>query len=572
MHVGTRKVVRRTLLAAAMISQGGCYSGHTGNEGEGADGEEGEDESGDDGLGPDDGAIDEFCEEEVIPGRISRFVRLTHRQYDNTVADLLAVTEGPGSTFIPDPAIGGFSNNAEQLRVNDPLARDYRRAAEELAASLAADTPRLMSIVPCDPTAATCASDFIAEFGAKAFRRPLTADEQAMLEGVFANGAGLYDGAGDFEAGVAMVVEGVLQSPSFLYRSELSVPSGDAEVVALDGYEIASRLSYMLWNTMPDDELRAAAASGDLDTAEGIEAQARRMLADAKAVDPIEDFHDQWLGLDEYEGITKDAGAFPEFNADTATSMRNETLAFVQKVILEDEGSFADLMTSPEAWVDSNLAPIYEVEDPGPAGAWVILDSTQRSGLLTQAGFLASHAYPGETSPIHRGVFIQRQVLCATIPDPPGDVDLDLPPADAELVTTRQRVENHTSPQACTGCHTMINEPGFAFEGYDAVGRIRDMDNGAPVDSTGTLQTAEGNLTFTNGVDLSQQLANHPLAQRCYLDQWFRYASARTVANEDTCTLGGLHESLSENGYDIKELLVSLTQTVSFRYRNAEGE
>jgi len=571
-HVGTRKVVRWTVLAAAVVSLGGCYSGRQGNEGEGADGGEGGDESGDDGLGPDDGAIDEFCEDEVIPGRISRFVRLTHRQYDNTVADLLGVTQGPGSTFIPDPAIGGFSNNAEQLRVNDPLARDYRRAAEQLSADLVADTSRLMSIVPCDPTAATCASDFVADFGAKAFRRPLTADEQAMLEGVFANGAGLYDGTGDFEAGVAMVVEGVLQSPSFLYRSELTAPSGDADVVALDGYEIASRLSYMLWNSMPDDELRAAAASGELDSAEGVEAQARRMLADAKAADPIADFHDQWLGLEEYEGLTKDPVSFPDFSPETAASMRQETLAFVQKVALEDEGSFADLMTSNEAWVDSNLASIYGVADPGPAGAWMTLDASERSGLLTQAGFLASHAYPGETSPIHRGVFIQRQLLCASIPDPPGDVDLDLPPADGELITTRQRVEHHTSPQACTGCHTMINEPGFAFENYDAVGRLRDMDNGAPVDSSGTLQTAEGDLNFANGVDLSQQLAEHPLAQRCYLDQWFRYASARTVANEDICTLGGLHDSLSENGYDIKELLVSLTQTVSFRYRNAEGE
>lgn len=551
-------------LGLAVITTG-CYRGHGDFEG-GA----GEDPDGDE-VGP-DGAVDEFCDEETMPSATSRFVRLSHRQYDNTVTDLLGVVEPPGDTFIGDPAVAGFTNNAEQLRVNDPLARDYRRAAENLAADLLTDLPRLRSLVPCDPDAAGCASEFIADFGRRAYRRPLDEAEQAQLEGVFAGGAGLYESGTDFEQGVAMVVEAVLQSPSFLYRSELSEPEGEGDLVALDGYEIAGRLSYMLWNTMPDAALFEAAASGELDTAEGIEAHARRMLEDERAADPIEDFHRQWLHMEKYGGLTKDPERYPEFVEGITDSMEAETLAFTRRVLLEGEGTFAALMTSTESYVGSDLAEIYGISVSGDGPQWVTLDASTRSGLLTQPGFLASNAYFGGSSPIHRGVFIQRQVLCTEIPDPPGDVDLELPPAEGELVTTRDRVAHHTSADACVGCHQLINEPGYAFEGYDAIGRVRTEDNGAPIDSTGSIQTPEGTLSFTDGVDLAHQLAQSPTAQRCYLTQWFRYASARSETEADACALDGLHQSLLDSDYDLREMLVGLTQTVSFRYRSAQGE
>lgn len=554
---------RAVLVLGLCVAMGGCYRGQA----DLADG--GEDTA--DG-GEDDGVVDMFCDEEVLPAQTSRFVRLTHRQYDNTVVALLGVTEPPGSTFIADPAIAGFTNNADQLRVNDPLARDYRRAAEDIAAELVADTPRLMSLVPCDPAASGCVSEFIAQFGQQAYRRPLDEAQQAQLESIFSGGAGLYETGTDFEQGVAMVVEAVLQSPAFLYRSELSQPAEGGSLVALDGYEVATRLSYMLWNSTPDAALMAAAQAGELDTPEGVETHARRLLEDPRAADPIEDFHRQWLDMSAYGGLTKDPDQFPEFVEGMADSMAAETLAFAQRVILEGEGTYAALMTSTETYVDPSLASIYGVEVPGGEPQWVTLDESERAGLLTQAGFLASHAYFNGTSPIHRGVFIQRRVLCNEIPDPPGDADLDLPPPDGELVTTRERVEHHTSADACIGCHQMINEPGFAFEGYDAIGRVRTEDNGAPIDSSGSLVTPQGELTFSDGVDLAHQLAAEPQAQRCYLTQWFRYANARHEAEADSCTLDGLHEQLLDSDYDIREMLVGLTQTAGFRYRNASGE
>jgi hypothetical protein len=253
--------------------------------------------------------------------------------------------------------------------------------------------------------------------------------------------------------------------------------------------------------------------------------------------------------------------------------MRDETLSFVRTVILDGPGTYADLMTSTSTFVDADLAAIYGL--PGSFGGELEpaeLDPARRAGLLTHPGFLAANAYFAETSPIHRGVFVQRQILCTEIPDPPGDADLELPPPDMELRTTRERVESHTSAEYCAGCHTLINEPGFAFEGYDAIGRERTEDNGVTVNTAGTMVAGSQMIAFTDAVDMIHQIADTEVAQQCYLTQWFRYASAREEANDDECTLEGLHEALLESDYDVKELLVALTQTVSFRYRNVEGE
>jgi hypothetical protein len=217
--------------------------------------------------------------------------------------------------------------------------------------------------------------------------------------------------------------------------------------------------------------------------------------------------------------------------------MAAETMEFFRRTILEQQGSYADLMTSRTTYVDATLASIYGIEgDFGDTLTPVELDPATRSGFLTQPGFLAANAYLVETSPIHRGVFIQRQVLCTEIPDPPPGVDLQLPPADATIKTTRQRVTHHTSPEQCAPCHAQINEPGFAFEGYDAVGALRTLDNGEPVDTNASFANPDGGtLTASNAVELIEQLAESPTAQRCYLTQWFRSASARAATTCRRC-------------------------------------
>jgi hypothetical protein len=548
-----------------------CYDGVDNGASGSADGSA---EDGEGGSAEEGGAVDPYCEEETLPGQLTNFARLTHGQYDNTVRDLLGVADNPSDAFLGDSSVKGFSNNADQLTVTDRLARDYRRAAEDIASTLLADPPRLATLVGCDPSP-ECAATFIDEFGLRAFRRPLLDEERTAFMTIYQAGPGKYESGTDFEQGIALVVEAFLQSPSFLYRVELSAPAEGSALVALNGYEIASRLSYMMWNSMPDDELLAAAEAGDLDTPEGIEEHARRLLADGRAADPVQDFHAQWLHTDRYPNIQKDPMVFPSYDPTTPASMAAETVEFFRKTILDDGGTYADLMTSRSTAVDAKLASIYGLQGSfGDTLTPVELDPTQRSGFLTMPGFLAANAYLVETSPIHRGVFIQRQLLCADIPDPPPGIDTNLPPAEGEIVTTRQRVEHHTSADSCVSCHELINAPGFSFEGYDAIGAIRTVDNGQSVDPAGSFPNPDGGtIEFTNAVDMIGQLSELDAAKQCYLTQWFRYASARVETPDDTCTLVGLHTMMLENDYDVQELLVALTQTVSFRYRAAqEGE
>ncbi len=558
-------------IGAAAWLVAGCYEGATADADEGGgSGTDGEDT--DAGPGPDDPPEDPFCEGEAMPGQLTRFARLTHRQYDNSVRDLVGDDSHPSAAFLGDPAVGGFTNNADQLTVSDRLARDYRRAAETISADLVAQPARLSEVVGCSDSE-TCAREFVVSFGRRAFRRPLTDAEVDQFMALYATGDGLYESGSPFEQGIAILIEGFLQSPSFLYRVELSAPQADQPTVALDDYEIASRLSYMLWNSVPDEALLDAAEAGELSDPEGIEMHARRLLADPRAVDPVEDFHDQWLQLSHVEDLAKDPDAFPMFDEGVATSMREETLQFVRSVIYDNDGSFTDLLTSTSTFVNDDLARIYGLEGSfGETLQPVELDPAQRAGMLTQPGFLAANAYFAETSPIHRGVFVQRQVMCTEIPDPPGDADLDLPPSEGELVTTRDRVTSHTSPEYCATCHTLINDPGFAFEGYDAIGRQRLEDNGETVNTAGVLTASGERIEFTDAVDMAHQIADSAVARQCYLKQWFRYASARSEGSEDTCTLEGLDTSLADSDYNVRELLVALTQTASFRYRNVEGQ
>ncbi|HWB75919.1 MAG TPA: DUF1592 domain-containing protein [Nannocystaceae bacterium] len=565
------RVSPHSLVVALVVAAPGCYQG-LGNGASGSASGSASD-GGDDGAS-DDGAVDPFCEEETLPGQLTHFVRLTHGQYDNTVRDLLGVDDDPSDSFLGDTSVKGFSNNADNLTVTDRLARDYRRAAEDIASTLLADPPRLAGLVGCDPGPDPdgCARTFIDTFGRRAFRRALLDEERDAFFAIYQNGAGKYESGTDFEQGIALTVEGFLQSPSFLYRVELSSPPADAQIVALTGYEIASRLSYMMWNSTPDDALLAAAEAGELDDPAGIEEHARRLLADPRAADPVQDFHAQWLHTDRYPNIQKDPMVFPEYDSTAPASMAAETMEFFRATILDQQGTYADLMTSRTSFVDAKLAAIYGLDGSfGDTLQQVELDPTERSGFLTQPGFLAVNSALVETSPILRGVFVQRQVLCVDIPDPPPGIDTNLPPAGDDINTTRERTELHTSPDSCAPCHDQINAPGFSFEGYDAVGAIRTVDNGENVDPAASFTEPDGaTITYTNAVDMIGQLAELPAAKRCYLKQWFRYASARVEGQGDLCTLEGIDTALLDADYDVQELLVALTQTVSFRYRAAQ--
>jgi hypothetical protein len=250
--------------------------------------------------------------------------------------------------------------------------------------------------------------------------------------------------------------------------------------------------------------------------------------------------------------------------------MKEETRQFIRHVILELNGNYETLMTSRTSFVNAELAAVYGLSGSfGTEFQEVELDDT-RAGLLTQTGFLASHAYPIDPSPIHRGVFIQRRVLCTEIPDPPGNVDTNLPEPDATLKTNRQIIEAFTANEPCVNCHSLVNEPGYAFENYDAIGQWRDTDNGEPVDPTGSIALGGPDTSFENAIGLVTAIAQSDVAKRCYVTQWYRYGFAREETKADKCTMDVLYDNLAGTDYSIKDLLVAFTLTKTFRFRIGE--
>ncbi|MEM1417736.1 MAG: DUF1592 domain-containing protein, partial [Myxococcota bacterium] len=417
----------------------------------------------------------------------------------------------------------------------------------------------------CPTLDASCASTLVATLGERAFRRPLEAAAQARYE-AFLEASAIVEGS--FAQGAAQLVAAMLQSPRFLHRIEASqTPDGSGDV-PLDGWEVASRLSYLLWNSMPDDALFEAARTGALGTAAEVEAQVDRMLAAPAAGDVLLDFHAQWLDTDAWGELVR-AEPLPD---GLEASLREQNRRFIAAETLGG-GGLRELLTSSQTYVDANLAAHYDegLEAPELGFAAVALDPTRYAGFLTQPGFLAHFSDFAEPSSIRRGVFVHRRVLCTELDVPPGDADLEVPPATEARVTNRERVEAHTAAEGCQRCHAQINPAGFAFENFDAVGRWRDEDNGSPVDATASVpfRGAE-DLEADGPVAMAHALAERPEAHRCYATWWFRYANGRDASRDEACLVDALGEASRREGVGALGLLERLAKSRALRYRAGE--
>jgi hypothetical protein len=510
------------------------------------------------------------------PAATTRFFRLTHAQYENSVRALTGLDVQAAVDFPTDQNQAGFDRGMD-LQVGDALGKAYRATAETIAAQVLSTPAAYQKVVGCDPAGGdACARTFLAEFGRRAYRRPLTENEKTTYSALFTQGATLVDGtATPFQKGVQTAVQAFLQSPHFLYRTELSTTQAGG-LVTLSGFEIASRLSFLLQNGPPDDVLLQAAQMGQLSTAEGTATQARRLVATAAARDTVRDFHHQWLIMDAFANkLTKDRTQYPTVTPDLAPVLIAETEQFVSAVTFDLGKGWKSLMTAPFTFVNKTTAPLYGVTGTfTDALQRVDLNPNQRAGLFTRLGFLAANAYSNRSSPIHRGAFIQRRVLCAKIPDPPANVP-QLPPLGATQ-TTRQQVDMHTAPVECAGCHhTLINPVGFGFENYDAVGQYRTTENGVMIDASGklagTVAAAAGNAGFTDAVSESELLASSPEARSCYATTWVRYAFGRQEDTGDSCAVAALAGNLVDDNYKVTDLLVDVTRTKPFMFRAPGG-
>jgi hypothetical protein len=490
--------------------------------------------------------------------------RLTQTEYDNTVRDLLGDTTAPAKSFPPDQKLGAYSNTATALTVSPLLAQGYESAAEGLATSAVAN---LKTLLPCDPVAMgedACAQQFISAFGKKAFRRPLTDDEKATLLALYQTNK---SGA-DFKNGIQAVLEAMLQGGPFLYRAEFGdVTKAQAGVVPLTSYEMASRLSYLLWGSMPDDALMTAADGDQLTTPDQIASQARRMLQDPKARPAIEQFYAEWLQIASLDGVAKDPKTYPDFTPTLRTSMQAETRAFVDWVMWSGDGRLETLLTAPVSFLNIELAHAYGVQGvTGTSLQQVSLDPKQRAGILTQLSVLTALGKPDRSSPVLRGKFVREQLFCQTIPSPPANIVI-VPPTVTPGVSTRQAFAQHSTQDACKGCHALMDPIGFGFESFDGMGEYRTVDQGIPVDASGTLTSTDVNGSFDGAVDLATKVAGSKEVSACMVTQWFRYAFGRGDTPDDGCSLETATQAFDASNHDMRELLVALTQTDAFRFR-----
>ncbi|HEY8927239.1 MAG TPA: DUF1592 domain-containing protein, partial [Polyangia bacterium] len=504
----------------------------------------------------------------INPGR-SPLRRLTSYEYDNTVRDLVGLSASPStgvsfSMAFPAEAYAVFTNGADYQSVSDQLVAAYMEAAEEIAAAVASQPGMLAP--SCDPDAMgamTCATSFIGAFGKKAFRRPLTADEVASYQDLFVDGSA----DGTFEAGIAEVIAAMLQSPHFVYRVELSQPPSGSTVVAVKSYEMATRLAYLVWGSMPDAALFDAADANQLTTTAALRLQVQRMVDDPRAHDMVRRFHREWLGLDYIIGASKSPTLFPTWNSQLAADLLTESETFVDSVFF-GEGSLATLLTAPYSYLNGNLATHYGLAMPAGATTFVRvgLDPTQRAGILTQGAFLAGHSFSARTSPSNRGAFLRERILCQTVPiEPPGLNDTSVPDPAPANATTRQLLERDVAPPQCKGCHLLFDPLGFAFETFDPVGRWRATENGSPIDASGKIVGALDPATngpFGGAVELMKKLATSADVRACVAANWFRWSSGRAESlPDDACSLLTINKKFEAAEFDMRALWSAMVTT-----------
>ncbi len=507
------------------------------------------------------------------PSISTRFARLTHAQWTNSVRDLLGVSVADlqsGLRNDPRPAGFAFDNLAASSSVDDALARDYQRAAAVAAERATAAPAQLERVFPEPNGAGDAAGEaFIRSMGGRAHRRQLDSDEVEQYLAVWRAGASAYPELPERTARVRLVLEAMLQSPHFIYRVIHGQVGADGNI-ELDAAELAARLAFALWNTMPNDDLLRRASLGELDDPSRVREVAARMLGDERARGVLLSFHAQLLERDRLSRIAPSKDSFPDVSEDFAAHAARESDLFLDYQVWERSAGYSDLLRSNETFVNADLAKIYGIDGSfGESFSKVSLDPERRSGLLTQVAFLASHATSRDPDPIHRGVFVARRLLCQNL-TAPGNLP-PLPPANGR--TNRQAVEAHTevAGSGCAVCHRRtINPLGFPFEGYDAVGRERSTDNGLPVDTQATPTIDAVQKPVRDGVELSALLAESGSAHACYVRQWLEFAYGRPATRADAALIERVGERSRLGQLSIREILIELVSAPEFRVQRAE--
>lgn len=491
--------------------------------------------------------------------------RLSPREYSNTLRDLVGDTTDPGAKLPDEGDVETGFPVFESASL--PSVETFLRTAERLL------TEKRIPVPNCAGGRAEqdCAKGFINDFGRRAFRRPVMKSEETGLLGLFTTARGL---GFNYTEAAAEVASAMLQSSGFLYLWEVgdAAPQAQAGLIPLTPYQVASRLSYLLWGTMPDAELAAAADAGALSTPEQIATQAARLFKDEERLSATAaDFHLQWLHIDNLDDLQKDPTTYPVFDDDVRQGFKAELAGFVADVLVHGDGTVRSLLTANHTvYTADGLATIYGVDPKPDADNRLELDPTQRSGLFTLAGILASTGNTNGSNPPRRGKLLWTELLCGFVPPPPANV----PPVGVPTATqtTRQRFESHTSNPCAASCHSILDPAGFAFENYDGVGAYRAEENGFPVDSSGTLKTPAGAVVeFKDAVDLMGQLSTSYEVDRCVAGKWYLYMLARSPGDADKSSFETAYRASGAGpGADlsVREFISQAVGTTAFRMRS----
>jgi hypothetical protein len=505
-----------------------------------------------------------------MPGRVTLH-RLNRLEYDNTVRDLLGVDVRPSVAFgfTEDEFGAGFDNNADVLSLAPVDGENYLRAARELAErALAPGSPGRARIVICDGAHDDgCAARILLAFGRRAFRRPVSEAELVPYLGLVTLARTNGD---DFERGLRLAVQAMLVAPDFLFRVESNPPPGT--VRRIDDWELASRLSYFLWSSMPDEALFARAEAGTLGRADALAAEVRRMLADPRADGFARNLGRQWLQLGELDKRSPDPGLYPRYSPALAQDLEAEAEAFFAAVA-RGEAGVTDLLTGRFAFLNRRLAQHYGQPELagrlGDALERVTVDGQRRGGVLRQGAFLTLTSHPDGNSPVRRGKWVLERMLCDPPPPPPGNVPNFEPGAIPEG-SLRQKLEqeHHRRGPVCAACHAGIDAIGFAFEHYDATGAWRDDDNGYAIDDSGTLPGTD--RRFAGAAELSALVADDPRFPLCVTRKLFGYALGRALTDADRPALEDAATRLQAHQQAFPALVEAVATSVPFTMREGE--
>ncbi len=500
--------------------------------------------------------------------------RLTHDEWENTVRDafMLAARPGLAVKFTQDDNSTIFHNDADINKVTTGLWKDYQEASEELGKRIAGDANQVKKLVPADAPAGEKierASAILKPLLLRAYRRPATDAELMGLSNIFNKGKALTGNANYDAAGFQAVTAAILQSPQFIYHPEYGLKEG--KVAKLSPYEVATRLSYAVWKSIPDQILLDAAAGDKLGTEEEVKVQITRMFKDPRATDTVKYFLNELFETKKFVGLTKNKDLYPKFPNDLGDTLKREAEMFIDDVAIKNNGGITKLLTSSYTFVNDKTAPLYDVALPGTMELTKVeLDPKKRSGLITQIGWLAANATSERTSIIHRGFYVMNRLACDSVASMVGT---DTKPM-TEFKTRRDEISAKT--EVCgAACHVpYINPPAFALEAYDAAGVFRDKENGNPIDTAGVygkVTDPDPQAPFKNAVELMQGITKRKTTHECFVKRAIELVYNRRTNDGDKDIVVRLGKE-SLDGLGVKDILVELLSDVNILGQRSDNQ